>query len=66
MTEVQYITDANGQRTGVILPIEEYEAIILNSIEEVDDPELAEAMDKANDSPTVTRKEVFALLERES
>ena len=66
MTEVQYITDAKGQRTGVILSIEEYESIILNSIEEVDDPELVEAMDEANDSPTVTRAEVFALLERDS
>ena len=66
MTEVQYITDANGQRTGVILSIEEYEAIMLNSIEEVDDPDLLQAMDEANDSPTVTREEVFALLERES
>ena len=28
MTEVQYITDANGHRTGVILPIEEYEDLV--------------------------------------
>ena len=25
---VQYVTDANGERTGVILPLEEYEELL--------------------------------------
>jgi len=28
MTNVQYITDTNGHRTAVVLPIEEYEEML--------------------------------------
>ena len=68
MTELQYITDAKGQKTGVILPIEEYElfAQMHTEIEEVDDPELLAAMLEVADSPEVSREQIFEILERES
>ena len=28
MTDLQYVTDATGQKTAVILPIEEYEELL--------------------------------------
>lgn len=69
MTELQYITDAKGQKTGVILPIEEYEELFAQmhtEIEEVDDPELLAAMLEVADSPEVSREQIFEILERES
>ena len=68
MTELQYITDAKGQKTGVILPIEEYEEMFArmhSGIDEVDDPELLAAMREVSDSPEVSREQIFKILERE-
>ena len=67
MFEHQYITDTNGQRTAVILSIEDYETILANThfgIEEVDDPELVKAMEEAEGSPKVSREHVFEILRR--
>lgn len=63
MTEVQFITDMNGHRTGVIIPIAEYEGFLAN-IEEVDDEEMRAAMIEVKDSPLVPRDRVFEVLRR--
>lgn len=68
MSNVQYITDANGQRTAVILPIEQYEEILSNLhriVGEEEDSELVEAMEESENSPTVSREEIFKTLERQ-
>jgi hypothetical protein len=65
MTELQYIVDAQGQRTAVILPIEEYEALIAG-LEEVDDPEMVSAIDEAQNSPRVTLDRLIQLVEKQN
>jgi hypothetical protein len=73
MSELQYITDTNGQRTAVILSIEEYEELVADmrlrdidaSGEEEEDRLLAKAMELSEDSPEVSREEVFAALRGE-
>ncbi len=44
--EARYIVDENGKRTGVILPVEEYERLI----EALEDLEDARAADEARDA----------------
>lgn len=67
MSELHYITDTKGQRTAVILPIEEYETILANmGIDEIEDPELLTAMEEAKGSPMVSREHVFEILGRRS
>ncbi len=72
MPEHQYITDANGQRTAVILSMEEYEELLADTrpgetdSEEEEDTLLARLMELSEDSPEVSREEVFAALRRES
>lgn len=78
MSELQYITDTNGQRTAVILSIEEYEELLADihlrnddaesgiDSEEEEDLLLARAMQLSEDSPEVSREEVFAALRREA
>jgi hypothetical protein len=76
MTEVQYITDAKGERTAVILPIDEYREIMERIRVEVDsenievsdddvDIRLAKIMELSKDSPEVSRNTVFAALSRD-
>jgi PHD/YefM family antitoxin component YafN of YafNO toxin-antitoxin module len=44
--EARYIVDENGKRTGVILPVEEYERLI-EELEELEDVLAAQAYDRA-------------------
>jgi PHD/YefM family antitoxin component YafN of YafNO toxin-antitoxin module len=44
--EARYIVDENGKRTGVILPIEEYERLI-EELEELEDVLATQAYDEA-------------------
>mgnify|MGYP003418319667 CR=1 FL=1 len=44
MSNLQYITDASGSKTAVVLPIEEYEELI-------DDLRLTEAYRASKDEP---------------
>ncbi len=77
MTEVQYITNANGQRTSVILPIKEYDVlldaaglttatdVIEESAEDID-LRLAKIMELTQSEARVSQEEIFASLRRES
>jgi len=44
---VQYVTDANGERTAVILPLNEYEQLL-------EDLHVTRAAEEAKDEPTHT------------
>ncbi len=44
--EARYIVDENGKRTGVILPVEEYERLI-EELEELEDVLAVQAYDRA-------------------
>jgi|GEM_PF-6076104 hypothetical protein len=46
MSEVQYITDFNGQRTGVILPIGAYEELVSGRLDDYESPEEEEDLDR--------------------
>ena len=65
MNGLPYITDGNGRRTAVIVPIEEYEALVDRILEEVEDHELPQTMDDATDSHRVSRERIFELFKRE-
>ena len=65
MSNVQYIVDATGRPTSVVLPIEDYEAL-LDQLQEVDDPELAAAIEEAKDSPRVPLDRLVELAEKAS
>lgn len=56
--QAQYITDEKGNKTTVILPIEEFEAL-LEGIED-----LAVLLER-RDEPTVPHEEVLARLKRD-
>lgn len=44
--EARYIVDENGKRTGVILPVDEYERLI-EELEELEDAVATRAYDRA-------------------
>lgn len=52
---VQYVTDANGERTAVILPLEEYEELL-------EDLHVTRAAEETKDEPRVPWKQVKAEL----
>lgn len=54
----EYVTDANGQRTAVILPISEYEELL----EDLHD--LA-VLAERRDEPSVAHEEVVAMLKHD-
>jgi PHD/YefM family antitoxin component YafN of YafNO toxin-antitoxin module len=66
MSDVQYVTDANGRRTAVIVSIEEYEALTESyetpEAEAELDRRFAKILEDSEDSPTVSRDEVMAIL----
>lgn len=55
---VQYLTDGEGRKTSVLLPIEEYEQL-------VEDLEDLAAMAERRDEPTVPHKQVVLELRRD-
>jgi hypothetical protein len=57
-SEVQYITNSDGEKTGVILPIEEFRELL----EDIED--LA-AVAERRDEPTIPHDEVMAGLKRD-
>ena len=54
-SNVQYITDANGERTAVILPIDEYEELL-------EDKHLIRVADETRDEPRIPWEQVKAEL----
>ncbi|MBC7390345.1 MAG: hypothetical protein H7329_14100 [Opitutaceae bacterium] len=57
----QYITDNNGKKLSVILPIKEFKAII-EEIEELEDIRLYDEA-KASNKPSVPIDEAFKMIE---
>ena len=57
--QAQYITDENGKKTAVILPIEEFEELL----EDLHD--LA-VLAERRDEPTISHEEVLAKLKRDA
>jgi PHD/YefM family antitoxin component YafN of YafNO toxin-antitoxin module len=58
MTNVQYITDAQGHKTAVILPIDDYEEML-------EDLHLGEIARESRDEPTRDFNEVIKELREE-
>ncbi|MBU1599826.1 hypothetical protein KKG61_06965 [bacterium] len=70
MVEVEYLTDKNGQPKAIVLPIELWrqllpkdDASIEELSEEMEDYALSKAMDEAQKSPLLNRKEALSYLE---
>ena len=68
--EIEYLTNKNGQKKAVVVPIDIWRKIIPKDdapIEEIheamEDYCLNKAMDEAKDSPTLTREELLKYLE---
>jgi len=57
----QYITDAEGKKLSVILPINEFEALV-ESLEDLDDVQLFDAA-KANPEEAIDIDDAFKLIE---
>lgn len=58
----QYITNEEGERVSVILPIEEFNKLIGNQVDDLS--YLSDELEKGFNSPLLTKnhKEVFAIL----
>jgi hypothetical protein len=56
--QAQYITDAAGNKTAVILPLEEYEELL-------EDLQDLAALAERRDEPTISHEEVVARLKRD-
>ena len=54
----QYITDSAGNKTAVILPLEEYEELL-------EDLQDLAALAERRDEPTISHEEVIARLKRD-
>ena len=52
---VQYVTDANGERTAIILPLEEYEELL-------EDLHVIRAAEETKDEPRIPWEQVKAEL----
>lgn len=52
MTDLQYITDSNGQKTAVILPIDEFEEML-------EDLHFGEVARESKDAPTRDFNEIL-------
>jgi len=55
---VQYVTDANGERTAVILPLDEYEELL-------EDLHVTRIAEETKDEPSIPWEEVKAQLAAE-
>ena len=55
---LQYLTDANGQRTAVVLPISDYEKLL-------EDLEDLAVLAERRDEPTIPHQEFVADLKRD-
>jgi hypothetical protein len=71
MFEVEYLTNKKGQQKAVVLPIELWKQLfpkddvsIEELSEEMEDYCLSKAMDEAQESPLLNRKEALAYLEK--
>ena len=71
MLEIEYLTDKNGQQKAVVIPIELWKRImprenasIEEISEEIEDYCLNKAMDDAEKSPLLGRKEALDYLEK--
>ncbi len=56
--QAQYITDAAGNKTAVILPLEEYEELL-------EDLQDLAALAERRDEPTISHEDVVARLKRD-
>jgi len=71
MSDIRYITDANGNRTAVILPINEYEELLAEHYESPEeeaelDRRFALALEEAEGSPAAAESDVMELLRSDS
>ncbi|MEW6103299.1 MAG: hypothetical protein AB1630_05710 [bacterium] len=73
MFEVEYLTGKNGHQKAVVIPIKVWRQIIPKDdisieelSEEMEDYCLNKAMDEAQKTPLLNRKEALAYLEKES
>ena len=57
-SQAQYITDADGNKTAVILPLEEYEELL-------EDLQDLAALAERRDEPAISHEEVIARLKRD-
>lgn len=57
----QYITDKNGKKISVVLPIEDFEAI-LEELEELDDIKLFDSAKRTNET-SLLAEEAFKIIE---
>lgn len=71
MLEIEYLTDKDGQQKAVVIPIELWKRImpkenasIEEISEEIEDYCLNKAMDEAEKSPLLDRKEALDYLEK--
>jgi hypothetical protein len=58
LKNVQYVTDANGERTAVILPLDEYEELL-------EDLHVIRVAEETKDEPRIPWEQVKAELESE-
>jgi len=70
MLELEYLTDRSGQLKAVVIPIELWEQLFIEDdtsseelTEAVEDYCLSKAMDEAQETPLLSRKEALAYLE---
>jgi hypothetical protein len=56
--QVQYVTDENGKKTAVILPIEEFEELL-------EDLQDLAVLAERRDEPTIPHEEIVARLKRD-
>jgi len=59
----QFITDSNGNKISVILPVKEFDAL-LAELEEMEDVRLYDEA-KASDEPSIPIDEAFKMIEEE-
>ncbi|MBY0425235.1 MAG: DUF3788 domain-containing protein [Cytophagales bacterium] len=58
----QYITDANGNKSMVVLPAKEFEAL-MEELEEIEDIKLYDDAQKNDDGTRIPMEEAFKLIE---
>ena len=59
----QFITDSDGNKISVVLPVKEFEAL-LEELEEMEDVRLYDEA-KASDEPSIPIDEAFKMIEEE-
>ena len=71
MMEIEYLTDKNGEPTGVVIPIELWRRLLPDNeldvaglSDAIEDYCMNKAMDEGEKSPLLSREEAIAYLEK--